>query len=352
MPIMNMPRSMRAAILVEQNRPLVIDEVELPEKLEYGQVLVRVFYSGICGSQIGEIEGVKGEDKYLPHLLGHEGAGEVVNVGQDVQHVRIGDHVVMHWRPGKGVEAHPPRYLWRGNPLNAGYVTTFNEYAVVAENRLTSIPKDFDLKLATLFGCALTTGLGVVTNNAKVKIGESVVVFGAGGVGLNVIQGASMVSAHPIVGVDLYENKLKLAETFGATHLIYAEKQDIKTEILKIVGTQGADVVVDNTGNTDVIAMAYELTHAQGRTILVGVPRKGKTVSIYSLPLHFGKILTGSHGGECDPAVDIPRYLHLYRAGKLKLAGLITEEFLLKDINIAIGKMRCGEIAGRCVIKI
>jgi len=273
-------------------------------------------------------------------------------IGPGVRHVQPGDHAVMHWRPGKGIDAMPPRYLWRGKSLNAGHVTTFNEYAVVSENRLTSITKDVDLKLATLFGCAVTTGLGVVTNNAKVKIGESIVVFGAGGVGLNVIQGAAMVSAYPIIGIDLYEQKLNIAKTLGATHLINANQQNLKEEILKIVGTQGADVVIDSTGNTDNIAMGYELTKPQGRMILVGVPRKGNPISIYSLPLHFGKILTGSHGGESDPSTDIPRYLNLHRAGKLKLEGLITDRFNLSEINIAIDKMRRGEIAGRCIIEV
>lgn len=347
---MEIPKKMRAAILVEQKKPLVVDEVDLPETLDYGQVLVRIFFSGVCGSQIGEIDGAKGEDKFLPHLLGHEGSGEVMAVGRGVCHVRAGDQVIMHWRPGKGHEAATPRYSWRGKPLNAGFVTTFNEYAVVSENRLTVMPKDFDPRLATLFGCALTTGLGVVSNNARVKMGESVVVFGAGGVGLNVIQGASLSSAYPIIGVDLYENKLELARTFGATHLIHSGKQDATTEILNIVGAQGADVVVDNTGNTDIIAMAYELTAAQGRTILVGVPRKGNKISIYSLPLHFGKVVTGSHGGEADPSVDIPKYMKLHQAGKLRLDGLITDCFDLADINAAIRKMRSGDIAGRCLV--
>lgn len=348
---MVMPKHMRAAILVEQKKPLVIDEVELPETLDYGQVLVKIFYSGICGSQIGEINGVKGEDKYLPHLLGHEGSGVVMKIGPGVKFIKPGDHVVLHWRPAKGIEASPPNYSWQGKPLNAGYVTTFNEYAIVSENRVTTIPKDFDLKLATLFGCALTTGLGVVINNAKIKIGESVVVFGAGGVGLNVIQGAAMVSGYPIIGVDLYEKKLKLAKILGATHLINSTEKDARAEILEIVGPQGADVVVDNTGNTNVIALAYELTKPQGRTILVGVPKKGNLVSLYSLPLHFGKVLTGSHGGESNPSDDIPKYIRLYQVGKLQLEPLITDHFSLTEINTAIEKMQQGKIAGRCLIE-
>jgi len=175
---------------------------------------------------------------------------------------------------GQGIESAVPVYRWRNRPLNAGWVTTFNEYAVISENRVTVMPKDFDPRLATLFGCALTTGLGVVSNNARVRMGESVVVFGAGGVGLNVIQGASLSTAHPIIGVDLYENKLELARTFGATHLIHSGKQDARTEILNIVGAQGADVVIDNTGNTDIIAMAYELTARRAEPFWLAFPEK------------------------------------------------------------------------------
>lgn len=346
------PHKMKAAILVAQKQPLEIAEVTLPEQLNYGQVLTQIFYSSICGSQLGEIEGVKGEDPYLPHLLGHEGSGRVVEVGPGVTHVRPGDHVVLHWRKGHGIEAAPPYYRWDKGRVNAGWVTTFNEYAVVSENRLTVIPPDFDLKVAPLFGCAVTTGLGVINNNAQLKIGEAIVVFGAGGVGLNVIQGAAMVSAYPIIAVDLFDNKLELAARFGATHCINSRKVDPRPEIVRIVGSQGAHVVVDNTGNTEVIKMAYELTHPRGRTILVGVPRKGDYINIYSLPLHFGKVLTGSHGGESHPGEDIPRYSQLYQAGKLYLREMITHHFSFNEINVALDKMRSGEIGGRCLIEI
>ena len=146
-----MPRHMRAAILYEQKKDLVIDDVTLPRTLDYGQVLVKVFYSGICGSQIGEIDGVKGEDKYLPHLLGHEGSGKVIGVGAGVTSLKPGNLVVLHWIKGMGIDSAPPLYRWREKPLNAGWVTTFNEYAIVSENRATVMPSDFDLKLATPF---------------------------------------------------------------------------------------------------------------------------------------------------------------------------------------------------------
>ena len=275
-------KTMQAAILVEQNKPLIIDEVELPSKLDFGQVLVQVYNSGICGSQLGEMSGVKGPDPYLPHLLGHEGSGIVIETGPNVNHVQEGDHVVLHWRPGKGIEARPPKYSWKGKTLNAGFVTTFNEYSVVSENRLTKIPEDLDLEIAALFGCAVTTGLGIINNNAKVKIGESVVLFGAGGIGLNIIQGAAMVSAYPIVAIDLFDHKLDLAKNMGATHIINSKEMDVRNTINEIIGEFGADVVIDNTGNVNIIHDAYELTNAKGRTILVGVPRKGEETKIYT----------------------------------------------------------------------
>lgn len=343
---------MKAAILSELGKPLIVDEVKVPETLLPGQVLVKVLYSGICGSQIGEIDGKKGEDHYLPHLLGHEGSGRVLEIGPGVKHVKKDDFVVLHWRKGAGIDAPCPEYSWQGKKLNAGFVTTFNERAIVSENRLTVIPDDFPMDIAPLFGCAVTTGLGVVNNNAGIKIGESVVVFGAGGVGLNIVQGAAMCSAYPIIAVDIYDNRLEMAAKFGATHLINSRTQEnYMDQIRSMVEPSGADVVIDNTGNTDLINKAYRLVKPEGRTILVGVPKKGDNIDIYSLDLHFGKVITGSHGGETDPNQDIARYIKLYNNGKLQLDDLITERYRLDDINTAIERMRTGKTIGRCLIE-
>lgn len=342
---------MKAAILVEQNKPLVVDEIELPEKLEYGQVLVKVICSGICGSQIGEIDGVKGPDRFLPHLLGHEGGGIVEDTGPGVTRVKKGDRVVMHWMKGEGIEAPTPKYRWGERIVNAGWVTTFNEYAVVSENRLTPIPDDVEFEVAALMGCAVTTGLGVVNNDAKLKIGESIVVFGVGGVGLNIVQGASMVSAYPIIAIDIYDNKLEIAKKLGATYIFNSSSiPNIENKILEIVGKDGVDVAVDCTGNTRIIELAYKITSANGRTILVGVPKKDDKINIYTLPLHFKKILKGSHGGETDPSVDIPNYIKLYKLGRLNLKDLISHNFRLDEINDAVRAMRNGETI-RCMIK-
>ncbi len=348
---MTIPRTMKAAILVEQRSPLVVSEIEMPERLEVGQVLVKVQFSGICGSQLGEIDGAKGEDKFLPHLLGHEASGEVIAVGAGVHHVAPGHKVVMHWRKGPGIEAMPPKYRWHGRTVNAGWITTFNEYAIVAANRVTRIPDDSDMEVAALFGCAVTTGFGVVQNNARVQIGESVVVFGAGGVGLNIVQAAALVSAYPIVAVDLHDNRLALAKTLGASHVINARNADARAEIMRIVGSAGVDAFIDNTGQPAIIQLGYMLAKPQGRVTLVGVPRKGNDITIHSLPLHFGKILSGSHGGEAIPEQDIPRFHALFKAGRLRLRELITEVVDLVDINSAIERMRDGRLAGRCMIR-
>ncbi len=347
---MSLPRTMKAAILTEQGAPLTVAEVSLPEALRFGQVLVRLAYSGICGSQLGEIAGVKGPDPYLPHLLGHEGSGRVLAVGEGVRHVRPGDAVVLHWMKGAGLEADPPSYQWQGRPLNAGWITTFNEFAIVAENRVTAVPEGLDPRLAALFGCAVTTGLGTLSNNARLRMGESLIVLGAGGVGLNMIQGAALTSAHPIVGVDLFDNRLELAKSLGATHVLNARHGNLAEALRAIVGGAGADVVIDNTGLPELIQLGVELTKPQGRTVLVGVPRKGHPISIPSLPLHFGKVLTGSHGGETNPPEDIPRYLRLHEAGKLALAPLLTHTVPLDRINEALDGLRSGAIAGRCLV--
>jgi S-(hydroxymethyl)glutathione dehydrogenase / alcohol dehydrogenase len=342
------PTTMSAAILVQQHQPLIVDTVSLPETLAVGQVLVKVAYSGICGSQLGEIDGVKGPDRYLPHLFGHEGAGEVIAIGPGVTGVAAGDTVVMHWRKGPGINAKPPLYQWKGAALNAGQVTTLSEFAIVAENRLTTVPADSDPQLLPLFGCAVTTGFGIVCNNAQLTIGQSLVVLGAGGIGLNVIQAAAMVSAYPIVAVDLVPGRLELARQMGATHLLDGRDPELESKIHSLA--PAADAVVDNTGNTSVIEMGYRLTGPAGRLILVGVPAAGKDISIHSLPMHFGKSIVGCHGGDCQPHEDIPRLLRLAAAGRLNLAPLITDHTDLANINHAISKMRDGSSKGRWLI--
>jgi S-(hydroxymethyl)glutathione dehydrogenase/alcohol dehydrogenase len=343
-------KTAKAAILVESRRPLEIDEIGLPDSLEYLQVLVKVRTSSICGAQINEIDAVKGPDKFLPHLLGHEALATVIDTGPGVTACKRDDTVVMHWRPGKGMQSPTPAYSWRGRKVNAGWVTTFNEYAVVSENRVTPVPATIDKRTAPLLGCAVTTALGVVNNDAEVAIGEAVAVIGVGGVGLNIVQFAALVGAHPVIAIDRLDNKLAMAQRFGATHVINSEREaDVAAVIRAIVGPDGVDKVIETTGVKGLIELGYDVAAKKGRCILVGVPRD--KVEIYTLPLHFEKVLKGSEGGHCQPARDIPRLVRLAEAGKINYDGIVTDEFPLERINDALDLMRSGK-SGRILLNV
>ena len=344
--------SFYAAILVQQNQPLIVDEISFEDQLSVGQVLVKLDYSGICGSQLGEISGVKGPDPYLPHLLGHEGSGTVIDVGPGIRTVTIGDRVVLHWRRGSGIEGLPANYKWLGKVINAGHVTTFNSIAVVSENRVTAIPPDTNLKAAALLGCAITTGFGVITNDAKLKIGENIVIFGAGGVGLNIIQGAKLAGANKIIAVDKWENRLDLAKKFGATATVNINSvTDLNDSILSEMDGRLINVVVDNTGNTSMIRLGYDLIAKDGRVILVGVPKNGDDTTLHTLPMHFGKRLIGSEGGATVPDRDIPKYIDLIKSKKLEYVELISSVDRLEDINDVISRIKDGRQTGRALIR-
>ena len=218
-----------------------------------------------------------------------------------------------------------------------------------SENRCTTVPSNINPD-AALFGCAVTTGFGVVENDARLRMGESLVVFGAGGIGLNIIQAASLLSASTIIAVDLFDSRLNLAEQMGANVIINSRKENVETAIQNALSDQPLDVFIDNTGLPDIIEYGYRLTHGQGRMILVGVPRRGNTVSLNTFPLHFGKVLKGSHGGDSKPDHDIPRYLRLLQQDRLELKRLVTARYPLAQINRAIEDMRNGSTAGRVMI--
>src|SRR5258708_1964032 len=177
---------MLAAILEQSNAPLTLAHIEIPT-LDVGQVLVKIHQSGICGAQLGEIAADKGPEKYLPHMLGPEGGAEVVGVELGATDVEDGDHVVMHGRKGTGIQAKPTSYRWGDRVVNSGWVTTFSEYAVVSENRLTRIDNDIPYDIASLMGCAVTTAFGVINHDAHVEIGQSVAILGCGGGGLGMV---------------------------------------------------------------------------------------------------------------------------------------------------------------------
>lgn len=351
--------SSKAAILVASRQPLEIDEIDLPERLEFGQVLVKVLYSGICGSQLGEIDAVKGPDRYLPHLLGHEGTGQVLEIGPGIRHVQVGQTVVLHWRPGLGLQSDPPRYRWRGAPLNAGWLTTFNQYAVISENRCTPLPADVVanagpelLSQVALLGCAVTTALGALSRELQVQPGQSLVILGVGGVGQAMVQAARLMGVCPIIAVDLHSEKLALARQLGADEILRGDDPDLEARLRELCGPQGADQIVDNTGRSHLIEMAYRLVGVRGKLLLVGVPAPDDPVMLDTLPIHFGKTLLGSHGGSALPQEDIPRCLRLQGAGRLDLAPLVSDLVELEDVNQALKALRAGAVPSRTLIRL
>ena len=335
---------MKAAILEEINGPLAIKEVELTS-LKPGQVLVKILVSGLCGAQLHEIRGHKGNAKFLPHLMGHEGCGIVQEVGTGVMTVAPGDKVVMHWRPGTGMEAPFPEYILNGKKISSGKVTTLSEYSIVSENRVTTVPADTPNNLCALLGCGLTTALGIIDNEIDLKMGESVMVIGCGGVGLNLIQGAKMKSAFPIVAIDQSECKRQKALEAGASLFINTATEESQPNEI--------DVIIDTTGNVNVIADAIGRLSKNGRMILVGQPSPNEELTIPNGITLFGgsgKSIKASQGGRTEPAMDIPRYIKMYRAGILDIDKIVTHTFSLEDVNEAFDLLKTGT-AGRIMVK-
>jgi len=332
---------MKAAILKEIGKPLIVDQIEAPE-LDRGQVLVRIYASGICGAQINEIAGNKGPDRYLPHLMGHEGAGVVEKIGPEVAHVKPGDHVVIHWRKGKGIDSACPKYKWGGGLVGGGWNTTFQEQSIVSENRLTTIPSDVPFDVASLMGCAVTTGLGVVFNDARIGHAHTIAVIGCGGVGLNVIQGARIAKAKDILAFDCQRSKLAVAVSLGAKQAL---------PVSRLAEARGSDVIVDTTGITELVSMAYNLIAPGGKVIMVGQPKRGEALVLPDIAGNFkGKTLMDSTGGGTDPNDDIRKYLAWYKYGILKLDELITHRFPLDQVNDALDVVRSG-VAGRVILE-
>jgi len=333
---------MKAAVLEKIDSPLVVQEVGLTE-LRIGQVLVKVLVSGLCGAQLHEIRGHKGNAKFLPHLMGHEGCGIVKAIGPGVTTVKVNDKVVMHWRPGSGIESPFPNYILGSRTISSGKVTTLGEYSIVSENRITSIPHETPSVLAAMLGCSLTTALGIIDNECDLKFGETLAVTGCGGVGLNLIQAAKMKSASPIIGVDINPKMEDLSIQMGADKFIS-----------NVTDLPQCDVIIDTTGVPGVIAAAFKRLAPSGRLILVGQPKPEATVSFGNAVSMFdgeGKSVRATQGGRTNPEKDIPRYIKLAMEGHLDFETLHTHTFTLDEVNDAFDLLRSGG-AGRIMIKI
>ncbi len=343
---------MKAVILEKVDGPLTVGEVGLTD-LAFGQVLVKVLVSGICGSQLQEIAGNKGNAKFMPHLLGHEGCGVVENVGIGVTRVKHGDKVVMHWRKGDGIESDFPRYVYKGKPMPSGKVTTFSEYSICSENRLTPVPADTPNELCALLGCGLSTALGTINDEANVKFGESVLIVGAGGLGLNLVKAAKLAGAYPIVSVDIHDSKKEVAESLGAHFFINSKTHKISDELYEKFGIKDVDVVIETSGSKQALEDTIPLLSGSGRYIMVGQPKPGESVELKNANHMFGgegKMIKATQGGKFSPSKDIPRYVRLHKAGILNIDNIITHRVKLDQINEAIDLVRRGQ-ASRILIE-
>ena len=338
----------QAAILVQTAQPLEIVELEIPA-LKPGQVLVEIGYSGACGTQVMEARGLKGEDKWVPHCLGHEGTGTVLEVGSAVTKVKAGDKVVLSWIKGSGIEAGGTVYTWEGRNVNSGGVTTFQKHAVVSENRLSLLPDYLPADVAVLIGCAAPTGMGAVYNVLRMSPGDSVAIFGTGGVGVNACLAAALGGGSPVIAVDPNPTRRALAKTFGATHVIDPTDTDVVAEIRKIV-PGGVDLAVEASGIPAVMDQAVNATRQQGgRAVVIGNARHGATLTLNPGIFNQGKSLMGTWGGDSVPDRDYGRYARLLSASRFPVRDLISRPYSLSQINEALNDLADGKV-GRPLI--
>jgi alcohol dehydrogenase len=357
----------RAALLEAPGRPLQIVELDLapPGPRE---VLVRLHASGVCHSDLSVIDGTI--ESRVPCVLGHEGAGVVAAVGPEVTDLAPGDHVILSWNPACGVCSECVRGLpqlcrasWPamfagglldgtsrlsqdGRPIHHySLISSFSEWAVVAERSCVPIPDDVPLELAALVGCAVTTGIGAVWNTAQARPGDRIAVLGCGGVGASAIMAAAALGAHPVIAVDLRADKLALALTLGATDtLAWQGSPEATAEALRELSGGGLDYAIDAVGRPEVALAAFLSTRGRGAAVVIGIPdeRAVLELPLITIPRLERRVL-GSIYGSASPARDFRLILDLYRAGRLPLDRLVSHRFPLEGVGEAMELIRSGE---------
>ena len=357
--------NIEAAILWEQGKPLSVEEAEL-EAPRAGEVLVEVKAAGVCHSDLHPARG--DWTARTPLVLGHEGAGVVRAVGAGVTRVRVDDHIVFCWAPACGIcplclagrpvlcdrllkttyrnllPAGGTRLRARGQDVaHFNGTACFANFAVVAEEGAIPVAVDVPFSVLATLGCAVVTGVGAVSNAACAQAGSSVVLIGAGGVGLNVAQGAALSGCYPIIAVDLRPSALALARAFGATQTIESSEGNVAATVRELTGGRGADHVFDTVGTPGTITQALECTRKGGNVVLTGLSRSDTLASIPTFPFVMQeKRLIGSLYGSGQPAVDIPHLVDLYQAGKLKLRELVSRTYPLAGVNDALTALASG----------
>ena len=344
-----------AAINLEIGKDLVVDEIEIPDPRP-DQVVVKLSSSGVCHSQLHQIHQ---PDLPRPWMLGHEGTGVVTHIGSSVNHVKEGDTVIVTWVPRTPVKGRPTSTLsgvtYREEPVN-GQVYTWGEDVLLNEQYVVPIDKKYPADVTCIVGCAILTGAGAVLNTAKVRPGDSVVVYGVGGVGLSAIQMASILEAYPIIAVDLDDQKLEFAKEFGATHFVNALNTEPIEAVLEITNG-GADYAFDAIGvkatNEQILPSvrggAMGAANHGGTAVLIGIPNQSITIDP-SLFVRGQRTYRGSLGATY-PEKDFELFLRWYEEGKFPLDKMITKRYSLAQINEACHDLESGEIFGRAILE-
>ncbi len=334
------------------------------------EVMVRMTASGVCHSCLHAMDGSHG-GMPTPLILGDEGAGVVEAIGSEVSNVTVGDHVVISWAPSCGscrfcVVGRPvlcrrragpglmldgtTRFHRDGAPVHHFGPATYAPVTVVHASAAIPIRKDLALDVAALIGCALATGVGAVVNTSGARLGSSVAVFGCGGVGLNAIQGASLIGAHPIVGVDLVQERLELARQLGATDVVRADAADASATLREVSGG-GFDVTILAVGATDAFEQAWEATGVGGTCVVVGRTPDGARTSFDPQTIHTGeRRLVGSIYGSVRPSVDFPKLADLVATGRLRVEELITTRYRPDEANDAFAALAAGRLARGLIV--
>ena len=356
----------RAAIFVEPNKPLVVDEVEFPDPGP-DQVLVKLFSSGVCHSQLHSMGRPPRPGHRLPALLGHESTGVVAAKGRDVKHVKEGDHVITTWVDRDSSTTTQPLVAhalndraqysaaWKGKEVMHS-AATWAEYALAQERVVVPLPKDMPTDVTAIVGCAVMTGAGAIINTLQVRAGQSVAVFGAGGIGLCAIAAAAIVDAHPVIAVDVIEEKLAFARRFGAIHTVNGREADAVKSIQELTGG-GADYAIDAVGlpqTQEQILRAVSVGHSGlnrgGTALLIGLTPPGAKAILDTSLFAGSRSFTRTSGGDCRPDRDFPLFIRWYRDGKLNLNELVTNRYTLDQINVAVDDLEHGRILGRGIL--
>ncbi len=349
----------RTVIFAEMGKPLLVEQVDYDDEVAPGHALVRNFASGVCHSQLHALHGHT--NPTFPTVLGHESTGEVVAVGDGVDHIVPGDKVLVGWLPrnpqpgtGRTVSTAPVR--WKGEDLNghAG-IYTWSEHTVCNAEFVLKVPDDTPNEVTSIIGCAVMTGSGAVTNSLNVQKGESCAVYGVGGVGLCAIAAAAVRDADPIIAVDLSDEKLEFAKHFGANVLINAREVDPVEEIIRITDG-GADYAIDAIGAPETTGQIIDSVRPSqwdgrrgGVAAIIGSGIGRQEIPTRSM-LQGERTLIGTLGGSCVPEKDFPEFLRWYNEGQLDLDALVTERHPIEGINEAVGRLERGEVFGRSIL--